>query len=64
MGGGAAHGGGSGCEGGAGASGQGGDVGMVRLPAGSGTGGGQVRFGDGSVFTGSWVAGVVQVCLL
>jgi hypothetical protein len=36
------------------------DVGMVRLPAGTGTGNGRVQFADGSSFTGNWVDGVVQ----
>jgi len=33
---------------------------MVRLPPGTGTGSGRVQFVDSSVFTGSWVSGVVQ----
>ena len=44
----------------AGGSGAGSDVGMVRLPAGTGTGNGCVKFADGSTFTGEWVNGVVQ----
>ena len=38
----------------------GGEVGMVRLPEGVGTGSGRVVVGDGQVFTGSWVNGIVQ----
>ena len=56
----ATHGGGGEGGGGGGGSSQGGDVGMVRLPPGSGTGSGRVQFVDSSVFTGSWVSGIVQ----
>jgi hypothetical protein len=38
----------------------GGEVGMVRLPEGVGTGSGTVVVGDGQVFTGSWASGIVQ----
>jgi len=51
---------GSGPGRGAGGGAAGSDVGMVRLPAGTGTGSGRVQFTDGSAFTGSWVHGVVQ----
>jgi hypothetical protein len=53
-------GGGGGGQGGGVAGTAGSDVGLVRLPEGTGTGSGRVDFGDGSAFTGSWVDGMVQ----